>query len=210
MRCLLRGAGVGGIVGGKKCCQCNREAAPGRASCEPCLSRSRSLHRDSARRKKASGLCLWGGCEEPPSLGHVYCSEHLAKLVLSTAKRRRVRIRKGLCVQCADPARPTNGPVTRCEVHVAKQAARATARNRERGVKPRVKMSPEEAARRYEERRPAARATVLALYHGRRRRGLCGRCGAPAVAEKTLCRQHLDYAARWMAEHPGKVRSGRA
>ena len=53
-------------------------------------------------KRKAKGLCAYGGCRTKPDAGHVHCARHL--VLMSRNNRARVQERKarGLCIYCGE------------------------------------------------------------------------------------------------------------
>jgi hypothetical protein len=62
----------------------------------------RASSRRQYAKRKAEGLCAYGGCRTKPDAGHVHCSRHL--MLMSRNNRARVleRKAKGLCIYCGE------------------------------------------------------------------------------------------------------------
>src|SRR6266404_2791148 len=51
-------------------------------------------------KRRAIGLCSYGGCRANAELGHMYCQTHLGKMSEGSKKRYDKRVKRGLCIYC--------------------------------------------------------------------------------------------------------------
>src|SRR5437870_12470012 len=67
---------------------------------------NRGLRRASSRRqylkRKAGGLCAYGGCGAKAKASHTHCQKHLDNLSKNNRKRWASRKARGLCIYCGE------------------------------------------------------------------------------------------------------------
>src|SRR5262249_12277765 len=54
------------------------------------------------QKRKARGLCAYGGCHSKPAEGNTHCRKHLANMAKGNRQRVRERKAKGLCIYCGE------------------------------------------------------------------------------------------------------------
>src|SRR5205085_12473256 len=80
-----------------------RRSIPGsRREPGDCGLRKRASSRRQYMKRKAVGLCIYGGCATDAVAGHIYCHGHLRRLSKSNRKRWKERKDKGLCIYCGE------------------------------------------------------------------------------------------------------------
>ena len=183
------------------CTRCGKApAAPGRASCEPCLATRREADRASYAAGKAASM-LYGGANAD-------AKRHSARA--QSRKRQKARREAGLCIRCGQHP-PLEGGTTCARCRDKRQAAERQqyAERRSAGLCSRCggpvfdslsRCGPcatiEDASRSSERKNTQSRK----LYAERRARGLCTTCGAPSqgasrcalCAEKSYHRRLLQ------------------
>ena len=163
------------------CIRCGEQpAAPGRASCEPCLEKRREADRAKYAAGKAAGL-PYGGADPDAK----------RKNARARSKRRqKARIEAGLCIRCGSrPPADGGRTCTPCRDKRQRAERRQYAERRAAGCCTRCggpvhdgqsRCAPcaaiEEASHNPERKNERSRK----LYAERRARGLCTSCGAPA------------------------------
>lgn len=187
--------------------------------------RARAAAKQQALQRKLAGLCVHGGCPDPPAPSATMCHSHLQQMRETSLVRHQERKRRGICRTCG------RGPLAStvfCAEHLAKSRA-YSAEHRKQSVArwcgcgqthfraEHKKLgfcsgngltcietasskaglcSVHEAAR-----LERVRAKTKAYLEARRKAGLCGYCGLePVVTSRSRCAGCLEFARKDQAE----------
>lgn len=99
------------------CAQCG-QSCPESYRCQDCRDYAKQKQKNYYEKRKATGKCVWPGCDNAPRPGRTYCETCSSKSGTAATKLRAA----GLCVKCRQPAVPGTWL---CENHRGKETTRA-------------------------------------------------------------------------------------